>query len=74
MENNTRPVFRVPALWLTVDRPDGTVDYFLLNQDGNLVLTNGEVLPHHTEKPRQFNRYKTIENVFVDNSAVSLTI
>lgn len=47
---NFRPSFHVPAVWLTVDRPDGTVDYYQLDKEGNLILTNGLLIPHHTEK------------------------
>lgn len=47
---NFRPSFHVPAVWLTVDRPDGTVEYYELDKEGNLVLTNGLLIPHHIEK------------------------
>ena len=45
-----RPAFHVSAAWLTVDRPDGTVDYFELDEEGELVLHGGNLIPHHTEK------------------------
>lgn len=55
MEVQIRPAFHVPAVWLTVDRSDGTVDYFELDDEGNLVLTpDGQLIPHHTEKKQTY--------------------
>lgn len=50
---NFRPSFHVPAVWLTVDRPDGTVEYYQLDEEGNLVLNDGILAPHHIEKPTE---------------------
>lgn len=42
-----RPSFFVPAAWIMVETPNGTVEYFKLDEDGNLILSNGELVPHH---------------------------
>ena len=46
---NCRPSFRIPAAWLTVVQSDGAVAYFELDEMGDLVLTNGVVVPHHID-------------------------
>ena len=45
-----RPLFSVPAAWITIDTSDETVEYYQLDEDGCLVLTNGIPIPHHVEK------------------------
>ena len=72
MEVQIRPAFHVPAVWLTVDRSDGTVDYFELDNEGNLVFTaDGQLKPHHTET-KQTN-YNTLDSFkeYSDDSNLS---
>ena len=40
-----RPNYHIPASWLTVKRPNGTVDFYRLSEDGSLVLINGQIAP-----------------------------
>jgi hypothetical protein len=41
------PTDRAAAAWITVEKPDGTIEYYELDAQGGLVLTNGRVVPHH---------------------------
>lgn len=56
-----RPSFSVPAAWIAIDMPDGTVEYYQLDEDGCLVLTNGLPIPHHIEKKRDYIRQQTTQ-------------
>lgn len=57
-----RPSFHIAAAWIAIDTSDGTVEYYQLDEDGCLVLTDGIPVPHHTEKQcartRQHNDQK----------------
>lgn len=59
-----RSSFRVPASWITVDRPDGAVEYYKLNTEGDLELVDSQIAPHHVGKREEirpnnnfFNEY-----------------
>jgi hypothetical protein len=41
------PTNRVAAAWVTVQKPNGTIEYYELDARGGLVLTDGHVVPHH---------------------------
>ena len=41
--------YHIQARWITVETENGLV-YFLLDDDGELVLTNGKVIPDHFEE------------------------
>ena len=72
MEVQIRPAFHVPAVWLTVDRSDGTVDYFELDDEGNLVFTSdGQLIPHHTEIKRRDESFFNKFTGFSDDSTSS---
>ncbi|KAK8854121.1 hypothetical protein M9Y10_016671 [Tritrichomonas musculus] len=74
MEVQIRPAFHVPAVWLTVDRSDGTVDYFELDDEGNLVFTSdGRLIPHHTETKQTSQCFFSDFTGYSDDSTSSLT-
>ena len=67
MEAQIRPAFHVPAVWLT-----GTVDYFELDNEGNLVFTtDGKLVPHHTETKRSYDNTLDSFREFSDDSNFS---
>jgi hypothetical protein len=41
-----RPSFHIKARWITLDLPSGSY-YYQLDDKGNLIQTNREVVPHH---------------------------
>jgi hypothetical protein len=44
---SSRTHYHIPASWITVQRPNGTIEYYGLNPSGGLILTNGRPIPHH---------------------------
>lgn len=38
--------YRVPASWITVQQPNGTVEYYELDHQGDLICTNGRLVPY----------------------------
>ena len=66
---NCRPSFRVPAAWLTVVQSDGAVAYFELDEMGDLVLTNGVVVPHHID-PCESQKIEKCDVVLDKNNLV----
>ena len=54
-----RSTFHVQAIWLTVEQPDGAVDYYALDEEGALILTDGKLIPHHSVRDDCSNEIMT---------------
>ena len=39
--------YHIRSKWLTIELDNGIIIFFQLDNDGNLILQNRELIPHH---------------------------
>lgn len=63
--------YHIQARWITVETENGGLVYFKLDDDGDLVLTNGKVVPDHFEYQNYDDNSEFEENVSNFNQSFS---
>lgn len=55
--------YHIQARWITVGLENGGLIYFKLDDNGDLVLTDGEIVPDHFEYQNHNNGIEFDENI-----------